>query len=157
MKHLIKKILKEESLKNKLLDDVKEFGWKEVSDYVGGSENLLNILGKSKETVMMYLMGHFDNLKVYNYGRVFVLSQGLLSLMERSHSDYYNSDIEVYDDYLRHVLNDVSEELYLRYRRDIIRELISTSDKFSDSEDVILYNNRSLSKVIYKFKVHSAE
>lgn len=153
MEHIIRKVLKEESLRNKLLNDVKEYGWKEVSDYVGGSENLLNILGKSNETVMLYLMGHFDNLKVNNYGRVYELLQNSIDLMRRTHSDYYNSNIEVYDDYIRYVLGDVPKSVYLKYRRDIIRELISTSDKFSDSEDVIVYNDRSLSKVIDKFKV----
>lgn len=154
MKHLIRKVLKEESLKSKLLDDVKEFGWKEVSDYVGGSENLLNILGKSKETIMMYLMGHFDDLKVLNYGKVYVLSQNFISLMEKTNSEYYNSDVNVYDDYLRSILYDVPEELYLKYRRDIIRELILTSDKFPISEDVIVYNDRSLSKILDEFKVY---
>jgi hypothetical protein len=153
MKNLIKKVLKEESLRNKLLDDVKEYGWKEVSDYVGGSENLLNILGKSNETVMLYLMGHFDDLKVNNYGRVDELLQNSIDLMRRTHSEYYNSNIEVYDDYIRYVLSDVPKSVYIKYRRDIIRELISTSEKFSSSEDVILYNDRSLSKVIDKFKV----
>jgi hypothetical protein len=40
MKRLIRKILKEESLKQSLKDQVKEFGWKDTAELVNGSENL---------------------------------------------------------------------------------------------------------------------
>jgi len=41
MKHIIKKILKEESLKQTLKQQVKEFGWKGTAELVNGSKNLL--------------------------------------------------------------------------------------------------------------------
>ena len=43
MKHIIKKILKEESLKQTLKQEVKEFGWKETAELVGGAENLVKL------------------------------------------------------------------------------------------------------------------
>ena len=43
MKHIIKKILKEESLKQTLKQQVKEFGFKDTAELVGGAENLIKL------------------------------------------------------------------------------------------------------------------
>jgi len=43
MKHIIKKILKEESLKRNLKQQVKEFGFKDTAELVGGAENLVKL------------------------------------------------------------------------------------------------------------------
>ena len=43
MKHIIKKILKEESLKQTLKQQVKGFGWKDTAELVGGTENLVKL------------------------------------------------------------------------------------------------------------------
>ena len=43
MKQLIKKILKEESLKQDLKQSVKNFGWESTANLVGGSEDLANL------------------------------------------------------------------------------------------------------------------
>lgn len=112
MKHLIRKVLKEESLKSSLLDSVRENGWSDTAQYVGGSENLLKILGKSKETIMMYLMGHFDNLKSERYGRERVLSQNFTTIMDISDSELFGGELNVYDDYLRSIMEEVPKELY---------------------------------------------
>ena len=49
MKHIIKKILKEESLKQTLKQQVKEFGFKDTAELVGGAENLVK-LGFNNDT-----------------------------------------------------------------------------------------------------------
>lgn len=41
----IRKVLREDSLKNSLIDDIKNDGWFSVSEYVGGDENLKRITG----------------------------------------------------------------------------------------------------------------
>jgi hypothetical protein len=43
MKHIIKKILKEESLKQNLKQQVKAFGFEETAELVGGTENLVKL------------------------------------------------------------------------------------------------------------------
>ena len=43
MKHLIKKILKEESLKQSLKQQVKDFGWRDTYTLVGDEENLAEL------------------------------------------------------------------------------------------------------------------
>ena len=41
----IRRILKEESLKTKLIDEIKKDGWFNVSPYVGGDDNLKKVTG----------------------------------------------------------------------------------------------------------------
>ena len=61
MKQLIRKILKEETLKQSLIDEIKEYGFKDTAEMVGGMDNLLRIL--NIDTPMDYL--HlFDDLDV---------------------------------------------------------------------------------------------
>jgi hypothetical protein len=43
MKQLIKKILKEETLKQNLKQQMKDFGWKDTAELVGGSVNLVKL------------------------------------------------------------------------------------------------------------------
>jgi hypothetical protein len=43
MKNIIKKILKEETLKQNLKQQVKDFGWKDAAELVGGIENLAKL------------------------------------------------------------------------------------------------------------------
>ena len=61
MKQLIRKILKEETLKQSLIDEIKEYGFKDTVEMVGGIDNLFKVL--NIETPMDYL--HlFDDLDV---------------------------------------------------------------------------------------------
>ena len=61
MKQLIRKILKEETLKQNLIDEIKEYGFKDTAEMVGGIDNLFKVL--NIETPMDYL--HlFDDLDV---------------------------------------------------------------------------------------------
>ena len=70
MEHLIKKVLKEESLRNKLLDDVREYGLEEVLDYVGGSENLFKILKLNDKEMEDLIIDHLNGkfYPDYNWG-----------------------------------------------------------------------------------------
>jgi hypothetical protein len=61
MKQLIKKILKEETLKQNLKQQVKDFGWKDASKLVGGSVNLAK-LGFNNNP--MEFLNMFNNLDV---------------------------------------------------------------------------------------------
>jgi hypothetical protein len=53
MKGIIRKILKEESLKQSLQQQIKEFGWMDTAELVNGSENLKKLSGI--ETPMDFL------------------------------------------------------------------------------------------------------
>ena len=61
MKHIIKKILKEESLKQTLKQEVKKFGWKETAELVGGAENLVKLGFNNDPMEFLHL---FDDLDV---------------------------------------------------------------------------------------------
>jgi 1-aminocyclopropane-1-carboxylate deaminase/D-cysteine desulfhydrase-like pyridoxal-dependent ACC family enzyme len=61
MKHIIKKILKEESLKQTLKQQVKEFGFKDTAELVGGTENLVKLGFNNNPMEFLHL---FDDLDV---------------------------------------------------------------------------------------------
>ena len=61
MKHIIKKILKEESLKQNLKQQVKEFGFKDTAELVGGAENLVKLGFNNNPMEFLHL---FDDLDV---------------------------------------------------------------------------------------------
>ena len=61
MKHIIKKILKEESFKQNLKQQVKEFGWKGTAEIVGGAENLVKLGFNNDPMEFLHL---FDDLDV---------------------------------------------------------------------------------------------
>ena len=61
MKHIIKKILKEESLKQTLKQQVKGFGWKDTAELVGGTENLVKLGFNNNPMEFLHL---FDDLDV---------------------------------------------------------------------------------------------
>lgn len=48
MKQLIKKILKEESLSITLLNRIKDDGWADTAELVGGAKNLFDIIDHNK-------------------------------------------------------------------------------------------------------------
>lgn len=61
MKLLIRKILKEETLKQNLIDEIKEIGFNDTANLVGGIDNLLNVLNIETPMDFLHL---FDNLDV---------------------------------------------------------------------------------------------
>ncbi len=98
MKQLIRKILKEESLKQNLLDQIKQDGVYETSKLVGGIDNLFKILDIKSPMDFLHL---FDDLKITNLDRL-----SLLRFIDGS-----NQQIMVYDTILNH------KYLYLNERR----------------------------------------
>jgi hypothetical protein len=92
MKHIIKKILKEESLKQTLKQQVKEFGWKGTAELVNGSENLLEL---------MHINNPMDFLNLYNDLDVFD-SEKFILFGRRENEElitYYKTHKDVYIDY----------------------------------------------------------
>ena len=61
MKQLIRKILKEETLKQSLIDEIKEYGFKDTAEMVGGIDNLFKILNIKTPMDFLHL---FDDLDV---------------------------------------------------------------------------------------------
>ena len=61
MKYIIKKILKEENLKQTLKQQVKEFGFKDIAELVGGAENLVKLGFNNDPMEFLHL---FDDLDV---------------------------------------------------------------------------------------------
>ena len=60
MKQLIKKILKEESLKNDLITQIKNDGWRDVADLVGGIFNLLTLLNITEPSEFLEYFNDLD-------------------------------------------------------------------------------------------------
>jgi hypothetical protein len=92
MKNTIKKILKEESLKQNLKQQVKEFGWKGTAELVNGSENLLEL---------MHINNPMDFLNLYNDLDVFD-SEKFILFGRRENEElitYYKTHKDVYIDY----------------------------------------------------------
>ena len=61
MKQLIRKILKEETLKQSLMDEIKEIGFNDTVEMVGGIDNLFKILNINTPMDFLHL---FDDLDV---------------------------------------------------------------------------------------------
>jgi len=92
MKYIIKKILKEESLKQTLKQQVKGFGWKDTAELVGGTENLLEL---------MHINNPMDFLNLYNNLDVFD-SEKFILFGRRENEElitYYKKHKDVYIDY----------------------------------------------------------
>jgi hypothetical protein len=60
MKNTIKKILKEESLKQTLKQQVKVFGWKDTAELVGGTENLIKLGFNNYPMEFLHLFNDLD-------------------------------------------------------------------------------------------------
>jgi len=60
MKQLIKKILKEESLKQSLKDQVKEFGWKDTAELVNGPEQLVELAFNNDPIEFLNMFNNLD-------------------------------------------------------------------------------------------------
>jgi hypothetical protein len=60
MKQLIKKILKEESLKNNLITQIKNDGWRDVAELVGGIFNLLTLLNITEPSEFLEYFNDLD-------------------------------------------------------------------------------------------------
>jgi hypothetical protein len=68
MKHIIKKILKEESLKQTLKQQVKEFGFKDIAELVGGAENLVKLGFNNDPMDFLNLFNDLESVQSEEYG-----------------------------------------------------------------------------------------
>jgi len=59
--NIVKTVIKENDAKDSLIDMIKEDGWEETSELVGGSENLKKLVGIKTPMDFLHL---FDNLNV---------------------------------------------------------------------------------------------
>ena len=60
---IVKKVIKENSLRQDLIQQIKEDGWKSASELVGGYENLKKLVGFKTPMDFLHL---FDDLNVIN-------------------------------------------------------------------------------------------
>ena len=60
---IVKKVIKENSLRQDLIQQIKEDGWKSTSELVGGYENLKKLVGFKTPMDFLHL---FDDLNVIN-------------------------------------------------------------------------------------------
>ena len=61
--NIVKKVIKENSLRQDLIQQIKEDGWKSASELVGGYENLKKLVGFKTPMDFLHL---FDDLNVIN-------------------------------------------------------------------------------------------
>ena len=114
MKYLIT-----ENQKSKLLINLINSGEVDMaSDLVGGINNLIKIVGRSK--IMDILISKFDNLKIVRNGNNVSLISGGLTLMETSWIG-----LIVYDDYIKYYIGDELENFYTDNRKSLIKKLVS--------------------------------
>ena len=139
MKRLIKKILKEESLVNTLLKRIESDGWEDTSKLVGGTKSLLDIIGHSKENVISFLLSHYTDLHIKKYGGSILLVDHGYTLLNK----HLGLNLVVYDDYFKSRLNINIYGLYVHYRKDLIKELVSRYPELY-SEKVDVYKDSGL-------------
>ena len=122
MKQLIRKILKEESLKQTLINSIEEYGYLDTAELVGGLENLFNIIGEEKSVDLLmscftdlHLKKRYDNITLYDWN---------LSMIVKYK---YSREVEHASIALRILtkLGDDGVALYKKYKDDFINELIS--------------------------------
>ena len=137
-----KQILKEESLVTTLLNRIKDDGWADTAELVGGSENLLDIIGDSKENVISFLLSHYTDLNIQKRGGEIVLIDHGYILLKKSE---VLGSLFAYDDYFKSRLNINIYGLYVHYRKDLIKELVSRFPELY-SKEVRVYKDSGLYK-----------
>ena len=96
-----KQILKEESLVTTLLNRIKDDGWIDTAELVGGSENLLDIIGDNKENVILFLLSHYTDLHIKKYGGsiqyCYLLWESKKHIAAEHHAIWLNTEGELVD------------------------------------------------------------
>jgi len=136
--------LKEETkAQSKLISIIKNEGFKTAADSVGGNKNLFKILNKDKKFTMQYLLSYFNDLKLEKFRNEFHLSQSYNTFLEKVPT-FQDSYIRVFELYFYRFLDVIPYELYLQYRDDLLREIISRYPELNDVNQVVIYNDRGL-------------
>ena len=137
MKQLIKKILKEESLSITLLKRIKDDGWADTAELVGGAKNLFDIIDNNKENVITYLLSHYTDLNIKKYGGSILLVDHGYTLLNK----HLGLGLVAYDDYFKSRLNINIYGLYVHYRKDLIKELVSRYPESLYTSTSLEYNS----------------
>jgi len=122
MKNIIKKILKEESLKQTLINSIEEYGYLDTAELVGGLENLFNIIGEEKSVDL--LMSCFTDLRLTKRNDSITLYDWHLPMIVK----YKNSREVSHSSIALRILTRLGDDgvaLYKKYKDDFINELIS--------------------------------
>ena len=155
MKQLIRKILKEESLKTVLLSQIEQDGWLETSKLVGGVDNLLSVIGEEK--IIYLFMDCFTDLNIQNRGGSTLLLDWQLPIMEKP-SSFWGTPLRVYDSSIEQrigvKLGGDMVELYRTVRRDFIKTLVSRFPEIY-YERVDVFSDSSLHEKLDSFKLES--
>jgi hypothetical protein len=151
----IRKVLREESLKQKLQKMIEDDGMVDTINIVGGIENLIQILGD--ENIVDILIGYFDNLKLSKFRDELHLSQKYNTFIEKTSGLFTGGYIKVFDDYLQMILKDVPDVIYKKYRRDLLKELISRYFELDKKTEVIVFADRGLYRRLDKFYMNDDE
>jgi hypothetical protein len=129
MKQLIRKILKEESLKQTLINSIEEYGYLDTAELVGGLENLFNIIGEEKSVDLLmscftylHLTKRKDGVTLYDWQLPMIIKYE--NSLEVSHSSIALRILTR--------LGDDGVALYKKYKDDFINELISRFPELSD-------------------------
>ena len=149
MKQLIKKILKEESLSITLLKRIKDDGWADTAELVGGTKNLLDIIGNNKENVISFLLSHYTDLHIEKRGGEVLLMDYGYTLLDKS---VLFGTLFAYDDYFKSRLNINTYGLYNHYRKDLIKELVSRFPELY-SKEVNVYKDSGLYQLYDTFNL----
>ena len=152
MKQLIRKILKEETLKQNLIDVIEKYGYLDAVEIVGGVKNLMDIIGEEKITDL--LMSCFTDLNVIKRGGDIILRDNHLYILENKSS--WGLPLIVYNNYIEiRILLKLGEdmvELYRNVRRNFIKELINRFPELY-VEDVDVFTDSGLYEKLDSFKL----
>jgi hypothetical protein len=144
--------LNESKLANSLIDQIKKDGWLETAELVGGPENLFSIIGESKKNVIKYLLSFYNDLKIEGRGgsKLYLVDKGL-PLLELN--NFFYLGLRAYDSYFRYRLDENSIELYEKFRRDLIKELVKIYPEFYTDGEVTVYKDSGLYDTIDRFRL----
>ena len=152
MKQLIRKILKEETLKQNLIDVIEKYGYLDAVEIVGGVKNLMDIIGEEKITDL--LMSCFTDLNVIKRGGDIILRDNHLYILENKSS--WGLPLIVYNNYIEiRILLKLGEdmvELYRNVRRNFIKELVNRFPELY-VEDVDVFTDSGLYEKLDSFKL----
>lgn len=143
-------ILREESsIENQLLSMVKDIGVKKTAKAVGGYQNLIKIMGKSK--IIDLLLSNFEDLYVEKRASHPHLMDGGIVLMENLQS-FWGLGLSVFDNAFKYRIDEEMIDFYLDNRRILIKELVNMFPELY-SEDVTVFKDHSKYLIFDKFKL----
>ena len=143
-------ILREESsIENQLLSMVKDIGVKKTAKAVGGYQNLIKIMGKSK--IIDLLLSNFEDLYVEKRRSHPLLMDGGIVLMENL-QPFWGLGLHVFDNAFKYRIDEEMIDFYLDNRKKLIKELANMFPELY-SEDVTVFKDHSKYLVFDKFKL----